>query len=181
MMWHNLWVDVVRGGADVKTLVASADVKWQSPALVYFTLRTHEAIDFMLLVGEAGGSGASEPHVYMFQCKAETRACVAASELQTIVAKLDAQLDNLLSANCKRNVLRCAGVRSKKQVTLCVAALKIGENFTFKPHEYDKKKTLIRPPFNVVLFDAAAIAGLGGAAFNTTVFMRDIQGKLERK
>jgi hypothetical protein len=133
MLWQNLWVaDVsVGGGADVSALVALSEVEWKSPALVYFTQKNHEAIDFMLLVGEMGGSGATEPHVYMFQCKARTRDSVAAAGLQEIVDKLDAKLDKLFSRAFEGNVLRVAGINSKKQVTLCVAALTIGDNFTF--------------------------------------------------
>jgi hypothetical protein len=51
---------------------------------------------------------------------------------------------------------------AEKQVTLCVAVLKIGVNFTFDPVNADKNKTLITPPFNDVLFDAASFRGLGG-------------------
>jgi hypothetical protein len=178
MVWQNLWVDDVCGGALVSSLDASSEVKWQSPALVYFTQTNHDAIDFMLLVGEMGGSGATEPHVYMFQCKAKTRASVAAAGLQEIVDKLDAKLDKLFSRAFEGNVLRVAGINSKKQVTLCVAALKIGDDFTFAPGEAkSKKKNLITPPFNVVLFDAASFRGLGGEALNTTRFMRFIDDK----
>jgi hypothetical protein len=74
MVWQNLWVADVRvgDGADISALVALSEVEWKSPALVYFTQTNHDAIDFMLLVGEMG-SGATEPHVCMFQCKARTR------------------------------------------------------------------------------------------------------------
>jgi hypothetical protein len=75
MVWQNLWVADVRvgDGADISALVALSEVEWKSPALVYFTQKNHDAIDFMLLAGEIGGSCATEPHVYMFQCKARTR------------------------------------------------------------------------------------------------------------
>jgi hypothetical protein len=134
MLWQNLWVADVRvgGGADVSALVALSEVEWKSPALVYFTQKNHDAIDFMLLVGEMGGSGATEPHVYMFQCKARTRDSVAAAGLQEIVDKLDAKLDKLFSRAFEGNVLRVAGINSKKQVTLCVAALKIGDELYFR-------------------------------------------------
>jgi hypothetical protein len=183
MLWQNLWVNEVRGGALVSSLDASSEVEWKSPALVYFTQTNHDAIDFMLLVGEMGGSGATEPHVYMFQCKARTRDSVAAAGLQEIVDKLDAKLDKLFSRAFEGNVLRVAGINSKKQVTLCVAALHIGDNFTFVPAEAKskKKKKLITPPFNVVLFDAASFRGLGGGALDTTRFMRYIDGKLARE
>jgi hypothetical protein len=176
MLWQNLWVaDVsVGGGADVSALVALSEVEWKSPALVYFTQKNHEAIDFMLLVGEMGGSGATEPHVYMCQCKARTRDSVAAAGLQEIVDKLDAKLDKLFSRAFEGNVLRVAGINSKKHVTLCVAALTIGDNFTFNPVDDDENKTLITPPFNVVLFDAAFAA----LAVDTTRFMRFIDDKL---
>jgi hypothetical protein len=177
MLWQNLWVPDVRGGALVSSLDASSEVKWQSPALVYFTQTSHDAIDFMLLVGKKGGSGATEPHVYMFQCKANTRFSVAAAGLQEIVNKVDRKLDTLFSPALNSNVLRRAGINSKKQVTLCVAALKIGDNFTFNPADEDENKTLITPPFNVVLFDAASFRGLGGEALNTTRFMRFIDDK----
>jgi hypothetical protein len=71
------------------------------------------------------------------------------------VEKLDAKLDKLFSRAFEGNVLRVAGINSKKQVTLCVAALKIGDNFTFAPggaKSNNNKKKLITPPFNVVLF-----------------------------
>jgi hypothetical protein len=148
----------------------SSDVLWQSPSLVYFTLPTHQAIDFMLLVGDENGTGATAPHVYMFQCKARMSS-VTPTTLQPIVDSLDAKLDELLSKPFESHVLRRAGITSKKQVTLCVAALKIGK--------FDAKKDIARPPaFNVVLVDAAAFRGLGGAAFSTTRFMRFIEGKL---
>jgi hypothetical protein len=57
---------------------------------------------------------------------------------------------------------------AEKQVTLCVAVLKIGVNFTFDPVNADKNKTLITPPFNDVLFDAASFRGLGGEVLDTT-------------
>jgi hypothetical protein len=75
-------------------------------------------------------------------------------------------------------VLRVAGINSKKQVTLCVAALTIGDNFTFNPADDDENKTLITPPFNVVLFDAASFRSLGGKVLDTTRFMRFIDDKL---
>ena len=181
MVWQNLWVADVRvgEGADISALVALSEVEWKSPALVYFTQKNHDAIDFMLLVGEMGGSGATEPHVCMFLCKARTRDSVAAAGLQEIVDKLDAKLDKLFSRAFEGHVLRVAGINSKKQVTLCVAALKIGDDFTFAPGEAkSKKKKLITPPFNVVLFDAASFRGLGGEVLNTTRFMRYIDGKL---
>jgi hypothetical protein len=181
MLWQNLWVADVRfgDGADVSALVALREVEWKSPALVYFTQKNHDAIDFLLLVGEMGGSGATEPHVYMFQCKAQTRDSVAAAGLQEIVDKLDAKLDKLFSRAFKGNVLRVAGINSKKQVTLCVAALQIGDDFTFAPGEAkSKKKKLITPPFNVVLFDAASFRGVGGKVLDTTRFMRFIDDKL---
>jgi hypothetical protein len=71
----------------------------------------------------------------MFQCKARTRDNVAAAGLQEIVGKLDVKLDKLFSRAFEGNVLRRAGINSKKQVTLCVAALKIGDDFTFAPGE----------------------------------------------
>jgi hypothetical protein len=187
MLWENLWTGVVRG-ANQRELPrlflanwhATTDVVWQSPALVYFSLRVHKAIDFMLLAGEANGSGAAAPHIYMFQCKAWCDS-VAAAAVQQMVDDLDVQLDVLLSPACKRNVLRRAGVDSKNQVTLCIAALKFGDNFTFKTAQSCTKKKLIVSPFNVALFDAAQVAALGGAALSTTRFMHDIQGKLARK
>jgi hypothetical protein len=120
----------------------------------------------------------------MFLCKARTRDSVAAAGLQEIVDKLDAKLDKLFSRAYEGNVLRVAGINSKKQVTLCVAALQIGDDFTFAPGEAksnNNKKKLITPPFNVVLFDAASFRGLGGGALNSTLFMRYIDGKLARE
>jgi hypothetical protein len=183
MLWHDLWTHDVQGSSVVpERWTATANVEWQSPALVYFTLQNHPAIDFMLLFGAAGGAGASAPHVYMFQCKARADN-VTPSVLQSMVDNLDGKLDELFAPikkgkehPFKDHVLRRAGVTRKKQVTLCVAALHVG---TF---EYGEKKgikaNLPRPPkFNVVLFDARAFVGLGGAAFKTTLFMRHVEGK----
>jgi hypothetical protein len=131
--FENAWVLLLQthllllSGADISALVALSEVEWKSPALVYFTQKNNEAIDFLLLVGEMGGSGATEPHVCMFLCKARTRDSVAAAGLQEIVDKLDAKLDKLFSRAYEGNVLRVAGINSKKQVTLCVAALQIGD------------------------------------------------------
>jgi hypothetical protein len=182
MLWHDLWTPDVCGGSEDTSLMATTDVAWQSPSLVYFTRSNHEAIDFMLLVGKRGGSGVSKPHVYMFQCKAARRDSVAATLLQQIVDDLDVKLDVVFSDAFERHVLRRAGIKSKRQVTLCVAAVKIGDNFTFDSYDADadQKKTLITPPFNVVLFDCAAIADLGGAAFRPTFFMHDLADKLAR-
>jgi hypothetical protein len=183
MLWHDLWTVTVRGSSkadcEPRWNSSTRDVVWRSPALVYFSQPTHEAVDFMLLVGAAGGSGATAPHVYMFQCKAR-RDNITPLKLQAIVDNLDGELDKLFSASFAMHVLRRAGVESKKQVTLCVAALHVS---TF---EYGEKKgikaNLSRPPeFNVVLFDAQALVDLGGAAFKTTRFMRSLIEKRRRQ
>jgi hypothetical protein len=53
MVWHDLWTPRVQGAANDPLKLgraATLEVAWESPALVYFSLPTHEAIDFMLLV-----------------------------------------------------------------------------------------------------------------------------------
>jgi hypothetical protein len=105
MVWHDLWTPDVQSAAnDPLNLgrAATLEVAWGSPALVYFSLPTHEAIDFMLLVD---GIGEEKPHVYMFQCKAHTRRNLTASVLRSIVEKLDGKLNELLSVSFKDHVL----------------------------------------------------------------------------
>jgi hypothetical protein len=173
MQWLDLWAVDVRVADEFD---AMTNVAWRSPSLVYFSLRTHEAIDFMLLVNGSDGS----PHVYMFQCKA-CMTTITAGVLQQIVDQLDGKLDMLFSAAFARHVLRRAGVKSKKQVTLCIAALMIGD-FNLAPSAEAPSDLARLPLFNVVLFDADAIRCLGGSAFETTRFMRCyIKGKLETK
>ena len=144
------------------------DVMWRSNTLVYFEKKSNAAIDFMLLVGEEGGAGDNEPHVYMFQCKALSAENVAQAKIKTIVRVLKKQLKGLFGASRKStHVLRRAGVREMRQVTLCVAAINLGDKIDLKA---------LGAPFNIVLFDAADFRGLGGAAFRDTHFFRDITG-----
>ena len=131
------------------------------------------AIDFMLLVGEAGGTGDKEPHVYMFQSKAQEANLTPGGKdgLKSIVAGLQAQLDVLFGAShASTHVLRLAGIHSARQVTLCVAAINLGGN--------DLKA--LGAPFNIVLFDSADFRAQGGAAFPDTQFFRDML-ELEKK
>jgi hypothetical protein len=170
MVWHDLWTADVKGAKEDPLMLGKAatfEVAWQSPALVYFSTATHAAIDFMLLVDGVAGAA---PHVYMFQCKARADK-LSAGLLQSIVDELDGKLSDLFSAAFKNHVLRRAGIESKQQVTLCVAALEIG-NVILTPKRGELSSFLAPPKFNVVLFDEAAFRALGGAALNTTHFMR---------
>ena len=156
------------------------DVEWRPSTLVFFAEKGNAAIDFMLLVGEAGGTGDKEPHVYMFQSKAQEANLTPGNEktgsgLKKIVAGLQAQLDVLFGAShASTHVLRLAGIHSARQVTLCVAAINLGGN--------DLKA--LGAPFNIVLFDSADFRALGGAAFRDTYFFRSLpekEPKLEKK
>jgi hypothetical protein len=163
-LWNNAWTATVEPGAaeDVPNgWPMTLDVEWRPWTVVYFSDVVNAAIDFMLLVGEAGGTGDSEPHVYVFK-GAEY---VAQAKVAGIVRKLKKQLNVLFGeSHASTHVLRLAGIQSARQVTLCIAALNYGK--------VDLKA--LGAPFNVVLFDSAAFRGLGGAAFRDTCFFRSM-------
>jgi hypothetical protein len=163
-LWNNAWTATVAPGAaeDVPSgWPMTLDVEWRPWTVVYFSDVINAAIDFMLLVGEAGGTGDKEPHVYVFK-GAEN---VAQAKVAEIAHKLQAQLNVLFGeSHASTHVLRLAGIQSARQVTLCIAALNYGK--------VDLKA--LGAPFNVVLFDSAAFRGLGGAAFRDTCFFRSM-------
>jgi hypothetical protein len=166
-LWKNAWTATVEPGAaeDVPSgWPVTLDVEWRPWTVVYFSDAGNVAIDFMLLVGKAGGTGASEPHVYMFQNRALAEN-VAQAKVAEIAHKLQAQLNVLFGeSHASTHVLRLAGIQSARQVTLCIAALNCGK--------VDLKA--LGAPFNVVLFDSADFRGLGGAAFRDTCFFRSM-------
>jgi hypothetical protein len=161
-LWKNAWTATVKPGTVKETTKAwpvTLDVEWRPWTVVYFSDVVNAAIDFMLLVGEAGGTGDSEPHVYVFK-GAEY---VAQAKVAGMVRKLKKQLNVLFGeSHASTHVLRLAGIQSARQVTLCIAALNCGK--------VDLK--VLGAPFNVVLFDSADFRGLGGAAFRDTCFFR---------
>jgi hypothetical protein len=137
-LWHDLWTPTVVGG-DLDALPAgwpaATTVEWKSGTVVYLCKTTGEAIDSLLLVGETGGSGANEPHVYFFQHMAHSDALsqgepkAATSDgskqkptLHRMVEKVHAQLDRLLSPSfAATHVLRRAGINRMAQVLHCCA------------------------------------------------------------
>jgi hypothetical protein len=167
-LWNNAWTATVEPGAaeDVPHgWPMTLDVEWRPWTVVYFSDVVNAAIDFMLLVGEAGGTGDSEPHVYVFQSKAPSTENVAQAKVAEIAHKLQAKLNVLFGeSHASTHVLRLAGINSARQVTLCIAALNYGK--------VDLKA--LGAPFNVVLFDSADFRGLGGAAFRDTWLFRSM-------
>jgi hypothetical protein len=167
-LWKNAWMATVAPGAaeDVPNgWPMTLDVEWRPWTVVYFSDAGNVAIDFMLLVGEAGGTGASEPHVYVFQSKAPSAENVAQAKVAEMAQKLQEKLNVLFGeSHASTHVLRLAGIQSARQVTLCIAALNYGK--------VDLKA--LGAPFNVVLFDSADFRGLGGAAFRDTWFFRSM-------
>jgi hypothetical protein len=134
---------------------------------VCFADREHEAVDFALMVGDASGTKAKLPHIYLFQCRALTTKNVAQKNAMEIVAKLKARLDVLFSADfAATHVWRLAGINSVKQVTLCVAAINVSDGI---------KLEKLNAPFNIVLFDSDDFRALGGAAFRDTYFFRHLE------
>jgi hypothetical protein len=170
-LWKNAWTATVEPGAaeDVPNgWPMTLDVEWRPWTVVYFSDAVNAAIDFMLLVGEAGGTGASEPHVYVFQSKAPSAEKVAQAKVAEMAHKLQEKLNVLFGeSHASTHVLRLAGIQSARQVTLCIAALNYGK--------VDLKA--LGAPFNVVLFDSADFRGLGGAAFRDTCFFRSMAKK----
>jgi hypothetical protein len=163
-LWKNAWTATVKPGTVKETTKAwpvTLDVEWRPLTVVYFSDVVNAAIDFMLLVGEAGGTGDKEPHVYVFK-GAEN---VAQAKVAEMAHKLQAKLNVLFGeSHASTHVLRLAGIQSARQVTLCIAALNYGK--------VDLKA--LGAPFNVVLFDSADFRGLGGAAFRDTSFFRSM-------
>jgi hypothetical protein len=167
-LWNNAWTATVEPGAaeDVPCgWPMTLDVEWRPWTVVYFSEPGYTAIDFMLLVGEAGGTGDSEPHIYVFQSRAPNVEYVAQVGVAGIARRLKKQLNVLFGeSHASTHVLRLAGIQSARQVTLCIAALNYGK--------VDLKA--LGAPFNVVLFDSADFRGLGGAAFRDTWFFRSM-------
>jgi hypothetical protein len=166
-LWKNAWTATVEPGAaeDAPSdWSMKLDVEWRPWTVVYFSDVINVAIDFMLLVGEAGGTGDKEPHVYVFQSKVVAEN-VAQAKVAEMAKKLQAKLNVLFGeSHASTHVLRLAGIQSARQVTLCIAALNYGK--------VDLKA--LGAPFNVVLFDSADFRGLGGAAFRDTWFFRSM-------
>jgi hypothetical protein len=170
-LWKNAWTATVEPGAAEDAPSGwpmTLDVEWRPWTVVYFSDAVNAAIDFMLLVGEAGGTGASEPHVYVFQSKAPSAEKVAQAKVAEMAHKLQEKLNVLFGeSHASTHVLRLAGIQSARQVTLCIAALNYGK--------VDLKA--LGAPFNVVLFDSADFRGLGGAPFRDTWLFRSMAKK----
>jgi hypothetical protein len=169
--WQSVWTaNVVPGARDdipVGWSVAR-DVAWRPWTVAYFADATHEAVDFALMVGDANGTDANAPHVYLFQCARNVTQGTATTKDDTtmvkIVAKLRAQLDLVFSDDfAATHVWRRAGINSFKQVTLCVAAINLSKGIKLKE---------LGAPCNIVLFDGDDFRALGGAAFGDTLFFR---------
>jgi hypothetical protein len=170
-IWDNLWVPSVLPGALVPGWsMATHDVVWRPSTVVFFSKSNMAAIDFMLLVGDANGTGDAQPHVYMFQCKpladptqgTESRKAVTVS---SIVSGVQEKLTTLFTAEFAGHVLRRAGISSVDQVTLCINALQFGPRVDASE---------LTGPLSVVLFDESDFRALGGAAFANTWFFRYI-------
>jgi hypothetical protein len=162
--WQSAWTRVVQPGdimARPPGWPVSREVEWRSWTVVYFAEATHAAVDFALMVGDAGGTGDKAPHLYLF-----TKTTKEDSPMAKIVGELQAQLDLLFSDDfAATHVWRRAGINSAKQVTLCVAAINLSDKL-------DLKK--LNAPFSVVLFDEDDFRALGGAAFRNTCFFRNL-------
>jgi hypothetical protein len=164
-VWHDPWARTVTPGSKPPKWPDSiqCDVVWRSSTIVHFEMTNTAAIDFMLLVGDAGGVNERAPHVYMFQCKAWQARNVAQSDMVKIVTKLDNELKTLFSAPfAQSNVLRKAGVHNARQVILCVAAISFG-SIDF---------AALAASFNIVLFDSVDFRAMCGSAFINTTFCK---------
>jgi hypothetical protein len=164
-VWHDPWARTVTPGSKPPKWPDSiqCDVVWRSSTIVHFEMTNTAAIDFMLLVGDAGGVNERAPHVYMFQCKAWQTRNVTQAYMVKIVTKLDNELKTLFSAPfAQSNVLRKAGVHNARQVTLCVAAISFG-SIDF---------AALAAPFNIVLFDSVDFRAMCGSAFINTTFCK---------
>jgi hypothetical protein len=170
-LWKNAWTATVEPGAAEDMphgCPMKLDVEWRPWTVVYLSEPVYTAIDFMLLVGEAGGTGDKEPHIYVFQSRAPSVEYVAQVGVAGIARRLKKQLNVLFGeSHASTHVLRLAGIQSARQVTLCIAALNYGK--------VDLKA--LGAPFNVVLFDSADFRGLGGAAFRDTWLFRSMAKK----
>jgi hypothetical protein len=140
---------------------------------VYFAEATHEAIDFALMVGDAGGTGDNAPHVYLFQCKALTTKNVTQG---TEDEERRRDTWPRLSTSCKRNssccfrtdfaathVWRRAGINSA-QASDAVCRRDQLERQTSSSEK-------LNAPFNIVLFDkATTFARWAARRFATHIF-----------
>jgi len=171
-IWDDLWVPNVCAGVSPSAWsMATCDVEWRASTVVYFSKVTRTAIDFMLLVGNANGTGDAQPHVYMFQCKTlEGSASTTSVTVHGVVANIQKHLKRLFSKRFAGHVLRRAGITSVAQVTVCVNALMFGSLVD---------ASTLTVPFGVVLFDESDFRALGGAAFENTKFFRDLS-KLQK-
>jgi hypothetical protein len=162
--WHSAWTPTVEPGdmlARPPGWPVTRKVKWRAWTVVYFAEAKHKAVDFALMVGDAGGTGDDTPHLYLF-----TKTTKEDSSMAKIVGELQAQLDLLFSDDfAATHVWRRAGINSAKQVTLCVVAINLSDKL-------DLKK--LNAPFSVVLFDEDDFRALGGAAFRNTCFFREL-------
>jgi hypothetical protein len=150
-VWHDPWARTVTPGSKPPKWpdTIQCDVVWRSSTIVHFEMTNTAAIDFMLLVGDAGGVNERASHVYMLQCKAWQTRNMTQAHMVKIVTKLDNALKTLFSAPfALSNVLRKAGVHNARQVTLCVAAISFG-SIDF---------AALAAPFNIVLFAASTFA-----------------------
>lgn len=159
-IWEDLWVANVQAGGPQAPIwpALNYDVVWRPSTVVFFSKPTHIAIDFMLLVGNANGTGDARPHVYMFRFKGS-----ASDTLGSIVRGLDKRLTRLFSDDFDGHVLRRAGIENRGQVTLCINALQFGERVN---------ATKLSAPFGVVLFGKDDFDALGGAAFKDASFFQ---------
>jgi hypothetical protein len=174
--WHSAWTRTVKPGA-VDDAPAdwpvALDVVWRPWTVAYFAKATHQAAEFALMVGHAGGVGDKAPHLYLFQCKALAKNVTQGKPTTTnaktmvgIVAKLQARLRLLFSDDfAATHVWRRAGINSAAQVTLCVAAINLSDEIALEK---------LNAPFNIVLFDKADFRALGGEAFRDTHFFRSL-------
>jgi hypothetical protein len=67
--WHCAWTPTVEPGdmlARPPGWPVTPEVKWRSWTVVYFAEAKHKAIDFALMVGDAGGTGDDTPLLYLF-------------------------------------------------------------------------------------------------------------------
>jgi hypothetical protein len=184
-VWHDLWSPTVEPGTLDALPVGwpgAAVVQWKPGTVVYLSKSNNEAVDSLLLVGDAGGSGDDEPHVVLFQfnahgvithgTKTATAAHVEPSTVHGIVKKVWRCLDRLLSSEFSAtHVLRRAGIVRMTQVTLCIAAWDV-EPTTINLNAPDNA---VDAPFNVVLMDAADLIALGGLSFSSTLFFRNLK------
>jgi hypothetical protein len=92
--------------------------------------------------------------------------------VESIVDGLDKQLTLLFSNDFDDHVLRRAGIKSRKQVTLCINALQFGVRVD---------ATNLSAQYSVVLFDKDDFVALGGEALKNTRFFRFLAEKEKEK